>query len=85
MQTSLQTAFTLQAVSFLEFVYSTTSIYELLLTSEEWMALTANVHSHRITLLGSTQLELFAAGTSYGNYMVVRMDFRFHLQSPLNL
>ena len=68
----------LKTVSFLELVYASAGIYQLLLAREERVAVAANIHFHSFAVFRRTRLERCATSTRNGYFVIIRMDVRFH-------
>ena len=72
----------LDIVSFLELVYTAACIHKLLLTGEERVALTANIHFHLFNFFSSSGLERISASAYNRNFVIIGMYFGLHICSP---
>ena len=72
----------LKVVLVLELLNTAATVRELLLTSEKWMALTADVYSH-LVLVGES-CERITTCASYFTFIVIRMDSFLHVRYLLS-
>ena len=70
--------------TFVETIYTTAGINQFLLAGEVRMAFTANIDLDNVYVFGRSRLECFSASTLDGDNFIIRMDIRFHINSPLN-
>ena len=72
----------LHAVLFLELVYASAGVYQLLLAREIRMALVANFYFDDVGILGRTGLESSATSTYNSRFMIIGMYTLFHCRLP---
>jgi hypothetical protein len=72
----------LKSVSLLELVNASAGINQLLLARKERVTVAANIYFESFAIFRRTRFEGSTARASYRNFVIVRMDFRFHLFSP---
>jgi hypothetical protein len=65
------------AIATVESIHAPRSINQLLLAREKRVASRTNFHV-QLALFGRTRLKILAAGTSYRDLVIFRMNSRFH-------
>ena len=72
----------LHTVSLLELIDTTTGINQLLLARKERVAVAANIHFQHFAIFRRAGLKRCATSASNRYFMIIGMNFRFHLCSP---
>ena len=72
----------LKTISLFELIDTPTGINQLLLAREERMAVAANIYFEYFAILRRSRFERCATSARDSHFVIVRMDFRFHLYSP---
>ena len=78
MQHLKASVYQLKTISLFELIDTPTGINQLLLASEEGMAVAANIYFENFTIFRRASFESSSTSASYGYFVIFRMDISFH-------